>query len=257
MGNLSTDIAIEECANVNYFADYMSKGFGSIEGWPGNKPSVQFNYEFRDLFAQFNETGGVCEIGVHHGKYLIALHNIFGDRRSLGLDLFDDQASNIDLSGKGDLEICRQNILEFAKNPELVSLEKKDSIAISSEDIQSIILNYGKFSIFSIDGGHTKMHITIDLDNAAKMTSETGIIVIDDIFHPDWPQVTEGIYQSISACRTPFVPFLVTRKKLYMCLASLQMRYAKFSAERRGQFTSKTVSFAGWQVPSINFGSEY
>lgn len=242
---------------TDYFGRYMSSGFSQIQGWPGNRQSVEFNLCFRSLLLSQGEEGGVCEIGVHHGKYLIALHNIFGNRRSLGIDLFEQQDSNIDRSGKGDMNVCAININKYANNPQLVKLRSMDSLSLLQKDLDVILDEFGKFALFSIDGGHTKLHVNIDLDNAARLTSDKGIIIVDDIFHPDWPEVTEGLYSSINSQRTPFVPFLLTRKKLYLCNAGTQARYSKFSLDSRGKFSARMVRFAGWPIPSINFGSEY
>jgi hypothetical protein len=250
--------ATSDLHEEDYFVKYMCSGFDQIEGWPGDKRSVQFNVIFRELFSQFDERGGVCEIGVHHGKYLIALHNLFTNRRSLGIDLFNRQVMNIDNSGNGNLEICKNNIAKYTKYPELITLKCENSISITTNDIIDIVNTFGKFGLFSIDGGHTKSHIIIDLDNAAEMTSETGVIIVDDIFHPYWPEVTEGLYYSVNNCRTPFVPFLMTRKKLYLCNASVQKIYAEFALERNeGYHASKMVNFAGWGLPCINMGNVF
>ena len=243
--------------NIDPFKAYMSNGFSQVQGWSGNRRSVEFNACFRALFSETGETGGVCEIGVHHGKYLIALHNIFYGRRSLGIDLFDNQGANVDGSGRGDINICQENILKFAREPELVLLRASDSTALSQKDLDDITLEFGKFAILSVDGGHTKLHICIDLDNATKLVSDKGIVIVDDFFHPDWPEVTEGLYHSISTQRTYFVPFLITRKKMYLCHLSRQSKFAKFVVDNRGTYVCKHVRFAGWNVPSINFGSEY
>lgn len=252
-----TDMPIAGEVPFDDFTRYISGPFGTIEGWPGNRTSVEFNKCFHALFSRYGENGGVCEIGVHHGKFLIALHNIFGDRRSLGIDLFHRQAANVDGSGRGDLEICQQNIQRYAKNPDLITLMTRDSIVLSREDIDSIIDEFGRFSLFSIDGGHSKLHVSIDLDNASLLTSPSGIIMVDDLFHPDWPEVTEGLYNSIHSARTPYVPFMITRKKLYLCCASVQSAYAEYCLSNKGPHTAKVVNFAGWRVPSINFGGEY
>lgn len=257
MTDVSSTAAGPNGSSEDFFTKYMTEGFDKIAGWPGNKPSVAFNIIFRKLLAECDGRGGACEIGVHHGKYLIALHNLFEDRRSLGIDLFARQELNIDVSGRGDREICERNIALHARNPGLITLMAADSLSMSDSDIAKIINDYGRFSIFSIDGGHTKLHISIDLVNAAKLTAESGIIIVDDIFHPDWPEVTEGVYRAILGLRTPFVPFLLTRKKLYLCNASLQAKYARYSAENGRGKPLKMVTFAGWAVPSINFGSEY
>src|SRR5262245_61218894 len=93
------------------FLHFLDNSFDTIEGWPGSRESVRFMQVFRSVFERCSEASGACEIGVHHGKYLIALHNLLdGQKRSLGIDLFDDQSKNIDCSGIGSLEICASNI---------------------------------------------------------------------------------------------------------------------------------------------------
>ena len=91
---------------------------------------------------------------------------------------------------------------------------------------------------------------------ASECTSDDGIIAIDDIFHPDWPGVTEGIYNVLSQHISPFVPFFITRKKLFCCSASLQKRYKNIVHEQE-IVEKRDVEFCGWKIPSLNFSSEY
>jgi hypothetical protein len=238
------------------FEVYMREGFDQIEGWPGRKASVLFLRRFRALFAEAERPPSVCEIGVHHGKYLIALHNIFGGR-SLGIDLFEAQDKNVDWSGLGSRAISEANIARYAARPQDVTLLGQDSLDIRSREIQAMIDEYGYFAFFSIDGGHTPLHVRYDLATAAQTTAPNGIIAVDDIFHPDWPGVTEGVYQWLATDAAPFVPFLITRKKLFLCSLSVQQRYRDFVASERGDTPMKWVDFAGWTIPSLDFGSEY
>jgi methyltransferase family protein len=257
---MTEEVSVEgsaPCATIDYFDRYMEDGFDRIEGWPGQKRSVEFLKNFREAFSSFGENGGACEIGLHHGKYLIALHNLVAQNKSLGLDLFDDQDRNIDQSGRGIKDICKQNIDAFAKNPHLITLRQFDSMSISSREKQKITEEFGMFSIFSIDGGHTALHVSIDFMTACELTSDSGIIIVDDIFHPDWPGVTEGIYRALDSRLTPFVPFMLTRKKLFLCSVTLQRRFADFVEMKRGEVPRKVVDFARWSIPSLNFGGEY
>src|SRR6185503_9184782 len=100
------------------------------------------------LFAMHPAMGGACEIGVHHGKFLIALHNLLGgNKRSLGLDLFEDQTRNLDGSGRGSLEICKANIAKYARNPDLIDLISCDSLTLKARQIQELHRDYGSFAI--------------------------------------------------------------------------------------------------------------
>lgn len=45
--------------------------------------------------------GSVGEIGVHHGKFLIPIiGNALAGEPAVALDLFEDQSSNVDVSGE-------------------------------------------------------------------------------------------------------------------------------------------------------------
>jgi len=239
------------------FLQFLNNGYDSIEGWPGQKNSVYFMHVFKELFDNFPNMGGVCEIGVHHGKYLIALHNIFGvGKSSLGIDLFDQQYKNVDASGRGAFEICKENIEKFAVNPHLIELMSQDSITMKQNQIDELCSRYTPFSIVSVDGGHTSLHLVRDFMFASQCVSEHGIIAVDDIFHPDWPGVTEGVYNIISQRQSPFVPLFITRKKLFFCSASVHRIYKDFIDKKWTSF-KREVEFCGWKIWSLNFGGEY
>ena len=128
------------------FLTFLNNGFDTIEGWPGRKESVRFLQVFRDLFESSAQNGGACEIGVHHAKYLIALHNLLGgNKASLGLDLFEKREKNIDGSGRGSRDICLANIAKFAKNPHLVRLVSHDSISLKIREVKALCVGYSPF----------------------------------------------------------------------------------------------------------------
>lgn len=242
------------------FARYLNGPFDQIEGWPGNLASVEFLAVVEELLSSQAVQGGACEIGVHHGKYLIALHNLRGGAyRSLGMDLFEDQSRNIDGSGRGDFNVCLENIHSHAKNPENCSLHSVDSLTLREGELSAIRGQFGEFALFSVDGGHTPMHVASDFSVASKLTSSKGVIIIDDVFHPDWPGVTEGLYRFFASLSTPFVPWFITRKKLFCCHASLRAIYGAFLDEKlSSEFAhlgTTRISFFGHPAVSIAIGS--
>ncbi|WP_146747668.1 class I SAM-dependent methyltransferase [Paramagnetospirillum kuznetsovii] len=242
------------------FLTYMESGFPQIAGWPGQPSSVIFMAHFKELFERHGVTGGACEIGVHHGKYLIALHNILAPARSLGIDVFDDQDKNVDGSGKGSYDLTRAYVDSFVADPDSVALMSKDSLTLNAADQAEILAEYGRFAFFSIDGGHTAQHITYDFFLASELTSPYGIIAVDDMFHPDWPGVTEGILAALATRRSPFVPLFLTRKKLMLCHFSVAKPYHDFIlgiCRDVYKFDPTMVTLCGHAIPSLNFGSEY
>jgi hypothetical protein len=143
------------------------------------------------------------------------------------MDVFEDQEKNIDKSGAGNRDICEENIARFAIRPDRCSLKSMDSLAIRDVDIKAISDEFECFSLISIDGGHTKFHVCQDFNTSCKLISYGGVIIVDDIFHPDWPGVTEGVFDILRFQNYVYVPFMITRKKLFLCHLSLQEKYIK------------------------------
>jgi hypothetical protein len=147
--------------------------------------------------------------------------------------------------------------MKYARNPHLVDLVARDSLTVKLREVQELHEKYGSFAICSIDGGHTALHVARDFLFASECVAENGIIAVDDIFHLHWPGVTEGLYSVLSLRLSPFVPFFMTRKKIFCCSASVQSRYRDFIGQRAPAQMKKRVQFAGWDILALNFGDEY
>lgn len=236
---------------------YVQDGLNEVEGWCGSVESVLHLGHLASLQEDCDEYGAF-EIGVHRGRYLIALHAMCAPgTRSLGLDLFEgDQEKNVDQSGHGDATITRGNIDNFAREPNLIDLRYGDSLAITDPEIQAIKEEFGGFRISSVDGGHTPIHVFRDTMTAAALSAPGGLISIDDFFHTNFPGVTEGIYRLLDSKAQPFVPLMVNRKKLILChLSYLQTYRTQLDEGRReGAFSGigcKRVQIAGYDVLSF------
>ncbi len=154
-----------------------------IEGWCADQ--IFFALEvLLSSDAAFGREGPICEIGVHHGKFLIGAHNVLSGQRALGIDIFEDQARNVDGSGLGSLAHFREAIAKYAKQPSAIDPMAADSMDLSPGDLDEIARRFGRFAVFSIDGGHTVAHVQNDLVIAEQLTRQDGIILIDDFFRP-------------------------------------------------------------------------
>jgi hypothetical protein len=79
---------------------------------------------------------------------------------------------------------------------------------------------------------------------------------VDDFFDPDWPGVTEGLYDALARKDSPFVPLFITRKKLFLCHLAVQESFSTFVARKYSAEYCREVRFVkflGWRVPSLNF----
>ncbi len=235
---------------------YVSENLNKVEGWAGSGESVLLLGHMAAM-QEDCDAYGAFEIGVHHGRYLIALHALCAPgTRSLGLDIFGDQAKNVDGSGSGDEAIARSNLDQFAREPELIELRQADSLAVTDSDVAGIASGYGAFRLASVDGGHTPIHVVRDTTIAATLLAPGGFISIDDFFHTNFPGVTEGFYRLMETQSIPFVPLVVTRKKLILCHLSYKDLYQKrLNADRQaGAFEGipcKNVMISGYETLSF------
>lgn len=232
---------------------YLKNGFPNVQGWCNHRIFSFLKY-ISDVQKANQITGGACEIGVHHGKFFIGLHNLITQGElSLALDIFDNQKLNIDKSGKGDLEQFEININSFATRPESIQVMAKDSTTLSIKDLWDLESSLGKFRFFSIDGGHTVEHTVNDFKVAQQLICNGGLVIVDDYLNQNWPGVSEGIARLFLLDSPKLIPFMIGAGKLVFTTISFYQKYLKLSLEwatNRKSDSFKRVLMYGYDVVS-------
>ena len=238
--------------------NYLKIGFEKVEGWCSSS-IPPLTKTISDYQAQNAIEGGVLEIGVHHGKFFIVLHNLTNTtlEPSVAIDVFDEQALNIDYSGKGNRAIFERNVAEYASNPQSIHCISRDSTELSAADVVKIESEYGKFRIISIDGGHTAEHTINDFNIASNLICNGGVVILDDYYNQDWPGVHEGVAYLFLHNRPKLVPFLVAPNKLFFTTISYRKKmfdlitnFIKNRATRLEKGRLKIVKMYGYDVIS-------
>lgn len=229
-------------------ARYREEGFDQVQGWCSERL-----FPVLDMLAdcRINKKGGVAEIGIHHGKLFLLLNQLTGaEDRSFAIDLFGNQALNIDRSGRGNLAIFQQNLKAFdahrGENTRIVSGDSSDTAL----DLVGTI-GRGTLRFFSVDGGHTVEHLLNDLAIAEQTIANEGVVIVDDIFHIEWPGVTEGIVRYMLP-RPALVPVAIGHGKLYMCKMSFHGFYLGLFEQLPGK--ARRVNFCGWPTMALPEG---
>ena len=201
---------------------YLKHGQHTVKGWlvPGAAQAiVLLSSKQREQLC----TGGIAEIGVHHGKLFILLYLLCsGNEAAVAVDLFSHQDLNIDGSGAGDLARFKQNLRRHADLSRLV-VHEGDSTQLTSEQLME--LGRGPLRLISLDGGHPAALTARDLAICEGALADGGIIVLDDCFNGAWPGVSDGVHQFFSAPRT-IVPFALGANKTFFCRYPFVSRYA-------------------------------
>jgi predicted O-methyltransferase YrrM len=217
---------------------YLRHGKKHVKGWL-QRVDAEIIGAILSFQYQKNITGACVEIGVHHGKSFIPLClALRKDELALGIDLFDDQAKNIDVSGAGDYEAFQQNLKKFGVDTACVRI-----FSGSSEDVEAerILNEVGQARYFSVDGGHWKKIVRNDLCLAEKTLVAGGVIALDDYCRADWPEVTAGYSLWQEQTISGIVPFAIGSNKLYLCHREYASKYREtLSGPFLKEYFSKT-----------------
>jgi hypothetical protein len=172
------------------FLDYSRGRHVEVEGWL--EPGVLTLLSIVASAQQKMEVEGpIAEIGIHHGRFFIALLLAKSHEKGIAIDIFEDQHLNPDNSGKGNYAAFIKNLERFAIPAERVVTRKSDSRVLLPSDH----LWNRRVSIFSVDGAHTVEYTVSDLNLAVSVLAPGGVIILDDCFNPRWPGVNEGLFQ--------------------------------------------------------------
>lgn len=223
---------------------YALGGHKEVGGWV--EPGLHSALFAIDAFQRNRGfEGGALEIGIHYGRFFIALANLCEPGSDLvAIDVFEDQQKNIDGSGRG-------NEMQFRKFLDIHCNKSADEITILKEDSlelhvgQTEGLEPGNFRLISIDGGHTAAHTFNDLQLAEQLVAEGGVVFIDDILHPFWMGVVEGVMRYRLFTSGVLVPFLVTGNKMALCKATYHGAYLEFFAKRFPMRPKKIYPWTG------------
>jgi hypothetical protein len=228
-------------------AAYVKHGNHLVKGWltPGAiQAIVSLSVEQR----MAGVSGGVAEIGVHHGRLFILLYLLgAAGEPAVVVDLFSRQDLNSDRSGAGDLERFKKNLKRHADTDRLIVYEG-DSMEL---DCQWLIeLGGGRLRMISIDGGHSPEVTAHDLYVSEGALANGGVIILDDCFNEAWPGVVDGVKQHFSSPAS-IVPFGIGAGKTFFCHRSFVQRYA--AALQAMSSKAVTRDFLGARVVCFSF----
>jgi hypothetical protein len=151
-----------------------------VEGWGMDGELAPIFLLLNDLQRRFQLHGTFFEIGVHHGKTAILLALMARPtEKCVFLDLFDQQEENINNSGRGNLEVFRENLARWAPNsePEIIV---GNSLKL---DLSSIADLASGVRFAHIDGGHYRDLVLNDLYKTEAVLGVGGIVIVDDFLH--------------------------------------------------------------------------
>jgi hypothetical protein len=160
-------------------------------------------------------TGGVGEIGIHHGRLFFILYLAMRpEERAFAVDIFEDQDLNRDGSGHGNKAIFLRHLAALNGDPGRIRVLQQDSTTVRPEEILAAT---GPVRFMSVDGGHSQDVTANDLALANAVLTEDGILILDDVYNERWPGVAAAAFSYIVEPGVALRPFAVTPNKIFFC----------------------------------------
>jgi hypothetical protein len=160
----------------------------TLEGWFLWEAAELLHF-LNNIQLKENITGDIFEIGAYKGKLTLLLA-IFLRKGELLLvnDIFDKQHLNVSRSGiDANLNDFMNNMKLLFENPHFLRLIIKSSSELTLEDTTNNI------RMFSVDGGHSEKETYEDVVIASKAINDKGMIIVDDFYNGNWPEVQKGV----------------------------------------------------------------
>jgi len=223
-----------------------------VEGWV-DPESFDVVRTLSDVQTADGVTGSVVEIGVHHGRLFIGLQLLVPPGTpAVAIDVFENQAANTDLSGKGDRARFEANVRRWG-DWSAVRTHSVDSQTVTPADLREWS-DGQSVRLFSVDGGHTADLVASDLRLAEGSLADGGVIVLDDVFNPEWPDVATGTFAHLAG-ESSLVPIAVAYDKVYLtnnAAAAERYRVAVYQAfDPLLRTKVKESAFAGQTVTVV------
>jgi len=166
--------------------------------------------------------GSVGEMGVHHGRYTATLFITARETEKLvAADVFGEQEKNLDGSGKGDYDKFMDSLRVYGldgrkKESDIHTVHIGSTEALKNNWSEEAGFEF--FRLVSVDAGHTAILTRNDLLISSCNLLKGGVVTLDDLFHPHWVGVTEGLFTFFNTMVEPLqlYPFLICENKIFM-----------------------------------------
>jgi hypothetical protein len=189
--------------------------------------------------------GNLFEIGVHHGKTAIFLAHMAAPDEILGVcDVFDQQDLNVDRSGGGSRALFEKNMARHNGETNFRVFAKPSS-QLTTDDTTT------NCRFFHIDGGHRPLDVYTDLETADRALLAGGVLAVDDVFNPNWPGVSEGLYRFLSERPKVFVPIGIGGNKVLFARPGMEQRYHIDALPQDMPFDLSEKEWLGYSVPTV------
>ncbi len=165
--------------------DYIRDGFERIPGM-SSAFSAAIVAGLLQIQSEYGQLGNVIEIGVFEGRFLLALARALATNEiAIGIDTFDWPDHAVLQRFR---DHCARQCLE-----ERVVAFKSSSAGVGDVEIRTL-LGPHPCRLIHVDGDHSPAAASGDLSLCDRTLDAQGLIVVDDVLHPNYPRLTLALF---------------------------------------------------------------
>ena len=202
---------------------YLDAGYASVPGMSSRFAAAVCCGLIR-LQTEMGVAGPVVEIGPFEGRFFIALaHALEPGETALGIDLFDWPNQEI-------IDRFEANCAKHGIARERRITWKADSRTMAPKELLAK-LGDRRPRFVHIDGEHSRAALTKDLELATAVLAPEGVIVLDDMLHPDYPTLMVAVHEYLARHHEMCVLCIIDREtvvaatKFVLCRQDWFKRY--------------------------------
>ena len=166
--------------------DYIRDGFERVPGMSSTF-SAAIVAGLLQIQSENGQHGHVIEIGVFEGRFLLAMARaLAADEIAIGIDTFDwpDQAV---------LQRFRDHCARQGLEERVVAF-KSSSAGLGDGEVRALLGGH-PCRLIHVDGDHSPASASGDLGLCDRCLDAQGLIVVDDVLHPNYPRLTLALFE--------------------------------------------------------------
>lgn len=184
---------------------YLADGFDGVRGMSSRFSATICGWLLGHQ-SRHGIVGGFAEIGTFEGRFFIAMAKaLTANEKAFGIDVFD-------WPDAGVLDRFKENCARHGLSPERTTTHKGRSFDLTPADILAAL--GGPARLWHVDGEHSRAALSRDLDLAYATLAPGGLIVCDDMLHPEYPLLVVGLFQWLERHRDMKVVLVIDREDI-------------------------------------------
>lgn len=209
---------------------FLAGPFGRIRGMSSRFAAAICGHLLRRQTA-LGIFGDLLEIGTFEGRFFAATGLLLQrGEHALGIDIFTWPSPKV-------YDCLLANCAQAGLKAGSYSAWKTDTRAITAEDLRARLPN-GMARFIHIDGEHSEECLTHDLELAQAVVHPDGIIALDDMLHPGYPDLVVTVLNFLARHPELRVLCIVDRETISAAAKFLVCRVDRVEKYERDLITS-------------------